>query len=190
MIFCPDCGTRNDESARFCDACGRSLADVAAATSATRPPLRSDQKDADGRILAADGQPLGEDIEESPGAERLLWKGRPSWFWSPRLAMTVRYRLTNQRLIVEKGFIGRHTEEIDLYRFHDVGVKQNAFERVVGMGDIRLTSADASSPHKVLHNIGDPIRVKDVLREASRIERHRRRVLLREEMRIDDFDGL
>jgi hypothetical protein len=189
-IYCPACGAQNDDSARFCDTCGRSLADVAAATSATRPTMRGDQKDGAGRLLGNDGQPVGEDIDGSPRGERQLWRGRPSWLWSPRMALTVRYRLTNQRLIMETGFIGRHTEEIDLYRINDVAVKQNALERMVGMGDIDLTAADATTPHRVLHNIGDPIRVKDLVREAARQERDRRRVLMREDVQVDDHDHL
>lgn len=185
-IYCPACGTANDSSARYCDACGRSLADVAEATAATRPTMRGDQKDQHGRLLGTDGTPIGEDLDGTPGGERLLWKGRPSWVWSPRMALTVRYRLTNQRLIMETGFIGRHTEEIDLYRVNDVAVKQNAFERIVSIGDIDLVSADASTPHRVLHNIGDPIRVKDLVREAARQERDRRRVLLREDVQVGD----
>jgi hypothetical protein len=187
-IYCPACGAQNDDSARFCDSCGRSLADVAEATAVTRPTMRGDQKDAQGRLLASDGRAVGDDIDGSPGGERLLWSGRPSWLWSPRMALTIRYRLTNQRLVVETGFVGRHTEEIDLYRINDVSVKQNPFERMVGMGDIDLTAADATTPHRVLANIGDPIRVKDLVREAARQERDRRRVLMREDVRIDEHD--
>ena len=76
---------------------------------------------------------------------------------------------------------------MDLYRVNDVGVKQNPFERIVGIGDIYVSSADSSTPHKFLHNIGDPVRVKDIIRELARIERHKRRVLLREDVGIDEF---
>ncbi len=187
MIYCPDCGTANDEGARFCDSCGRSLEDVKAASSAANPSMRNDQKDSQGRILADDGKPVGDDIDDTPGGERLVWKGRPSKLWSPRMALTNRYRLTNQRMVMEFGFIGRRTEEIDLYRINDVSVKQNPFERIVGIGDIYVSSADSSTPHKFLHNIGDPVRVKDIIRELARIERHKRRVLLREDVGIDEF---
>lgn len=185
-IYCPACGTQNDASARFCDSCGRSLADVGDVQAATRPTMRGDQKDQQGRLLGTDGRPVGNDLDDSPGGERVLWSGRPSWLWSPRMALTVRYRLTNQRLIMETGFIGRHTEEIDLYRVNDVAVMQNAFKRIVGIGDIDLTSADASTPHRRLRNIPDPIRIKDLIREASRQERDRRRVLVREDVHLDE----
>jgi hypothetical protein len=180
QIFCPDCGARNDADARFCDSCGRALADVRATVDATSRVTVADEKDAQGRILANDRQPVGEDAVE-PGGERLLWQGRPSKLWSPRLALTQRYRLTSQRLIMEYGFIGRRTEEIDLFRVNDVGVKQHPLERVTRMGDVYVASGDSSSPTRFLHNVATPDRVKDLIREAARVERMRRRVLLREE---------
>jgi hypothetical protein len=182
MIYCPDCGSPNDDDARFCDNCGRRMDDVKESQAATSGPQRGDQKDESGRILADDGLPLGEDLDGIPGGERMIWKGRPSKLWSPRMALTNRYRLTNQRLIIEFGFIGRRTEEIDLYRVNDVGVKQNPFERVVGIGDIFIASGDTSTPVKYLHNVKDSVRIKDMLREVARQERHRRRVLVREDV--------
>lgn len=180
-IFCPDCGSRNDSDARFCDSCGRNLDDVRATAEAATVVTVADEKDAHGRLLADDRQPVGDDPEEYPGGERELWRGRPSKLWSPRLALTQRYRLTSQRLIMTFGFIGRRTEEIDLYRINDVGVKQHPLERITRMGDVYIASADTSTPTKYLHNVETPDRVKDLIREAARVERQRRRVLLREE---------
>lgn len=181
MIYCPDCGTANDDDARFCAKCGRQLADVSVTQAAAATAPAASQVDRHGRLIADDNLPVGEDIDGIAGGERVIWAGRPSKLWSPRMALTNRYKLSTQRLMIEVGFIGRKTEEIDLFRVNDVGVKQNPFERIARIGDIFLASADSSSPTKYLHNVKQPDRVKDLLREASRQERHRRRVLLREE---------
>src|SRR5690606_364974 len=114
-IFCPDCGAQNDADAKFCDNCGRALQDVRETFEAVDRVTVGDEKDAGGRVLADDRRPVGEDPYEEPGGERVLWEGRPSKLWSPRMALTQRYRLTSQRLIMTFGFIGRRTEEIDLY---------------------------------------------------------------------------
>jgi hypothetical protein len=194
MITCPDCGTENDETARFCDNCGRRLDDVEPGAAATAEP--SSERAPQGRTttaelkgaplptgtaVAEDGLPVGQDLDGIPGGERVIWEGRPSRLWSPRMSLMNRYKLTTQRLIMEYGFIGKTTEEIELYRVMDVGVKQHPLERIVQMGDIYLASGDASTPTKYLHNIPDPNRVKDLLREATRQERDRRRVMLRED---------
>ena len=182
MITCPDCGTANDDTARFCDNCGRRLEDVKAEDTSTRPETHPDPVFSPGnQPVADDGLPVGEDLDGIPGGERLIWRGRPHKFWSPRMSLTNRYKLTNQRLMFEFGFIGRTTEEIDLYRVTDVGVKQHPLERITGMGDIYVASGDSSAPTKYLHNVPEPERVKDLIREASRQERHRRRVMLRED---------
>ena len=185
MITCPDCGTQNDESARFCDNCGRRLDDLKAAAPSSEPDPASAASAAvttsSGRPIADDGLPVGEDLDGIPGGERVIWAGRPSRLWSPRMSLMNRYRLTNQRLIMEFGFIGKTTEEIELYRVTDVGVKQHPLERITHMGDIYVASGDASTPTKYLHNIPEPNRIKDLIREATRQERERRRVMLRED---------
>jgi hypothetical protein len=181
-VYCPDCGTANDEGSRFCQTCGRQLGDVVEATAVMDPPVGGAQKDERGRMIADDGLPVGQDLDGEPGGERLLWKGRPNRLVSPRAALTNRYKLTNERLMIEHGFVGRRTEEIDLYRVNDVAVKQNPAERVIGVGDVRVVTTDASAPEKRLHNVREPDRVKDLIREAARAERQRRRVLLRDEV--------
>lgn len=182
MAFCPDCGTDNDEGAKFCQNCGRPMDDVADARRLMAPPPDRVRADAEGRMIADDGLPIGQDLDGEPGGERVLWAGRPNRIVSPRMALTNRYRLTNERLMIEYGFIGRRTEEIDLYRVNDVAVKQNPAERIAGFGDVRVITTDSSAPEKRLHNVRDPDRVKDLIREASRAERQRRRVLLRDEV--------
>ncbi len=182
MPFCPNCGTDNDDDARFCQSCGRALGDVAEATAVMEPPAGGNRADASGRMIADDGLPVGEDLDGEPGGERLLWKGRPNRIISPRVGLTNRYRLTNERLIIEQGFVGRRTEEIDLYRVNDVAVKQNPIERLTGLGDVHIITTDATGPDRRLLNVSNPDRVKDLIRQAARAERQRRRVLLRDEV--------
>ncbi len=202
--YCPNCGHENDVSASFCENCGRSLADVSATRSTVHPggarrpepagtaggtwsepdpvPTGMPADADDDRMLDNEGLPLGEPLSDDPNAERLLWRGRPSKLWSPRMSITNRYRLTDQRLRWEYGFIGRRVEEVDLFRVNDVAIKQAAFERILGFGDITIYMTDASSPQKVLHNVVGPERVKDLIRQAVRRERQRRRVIIREDM--------
>ncbi|MGH2559925.1 MAG: PH domain-containing protein [Thermomicrobiales bacterium] len=181
MAFCPDCGTENDDNARFCKSCGRQMTDVADARAVMDPSVGVAQADEEGRMIADDGLPVGEDLDGEQGGERLLWRGRPSKVFSPLKALTNRYKVTSERMMFEHGFVGRRTEEIDLYRVHDVSVKQNVVERIFGFGDILVETGDATAPNITLINVVDPDRVKDLLRQASRIERQRRRVLVREE---------
>ncbi|GIW04060.1 MAG: hypothetical protein KatS3mg059_0680 [Thermomicrobiales bacterium] len=181
MIRCPDCSTENPDDARFCINCGRDLRSAAATL---ETPAQSSQAPGKpvGEVLADDGLPVGEDVDGTPGGERILWEGRPGWplaWWS---AITNRYRVTTERLIQERGFIRKTTEQIDLYRIEDVDMRQGLIERLLGMGDIGLSTADATAPRIELHDVRDPNRIKDLIWKAARIERQRRRVLIREEL--------
>jgi hypothetical protein len=199
MPFCQTCGADNDDAVRYCGVCGKPVnaaaaaaiaaeeaaaaeAAAAAAEEAARPPLAS--KDP---LLAADGLPVGEDLDGAPGGERLLWSGRPFGPFSPILWLTRRYRVTNERMQINRGFISRSTEEVDLYRVTDVEVKQNLWGRIFGYGYVTVfapTNASSDSPNKSyrLRDIRKPDYVKDLIRQAARIERQRRRVLLRDEV--------
>lgn len=109
------------------------------------------------------------------GDEQMHWVGRPSRFWSPLSSFTTRYRLTSQRLVVERGLIGRRTESFGLFGINDIEIRQGIFARLAGIGDVFLYSSDREFPSTVLHNVDDPRRVKDLVHEAARKERNRRR---------------
>ena len=177
MVYCPACGTANADEAMFCSKCGRSLADVKQMRSGVNPQPAEQRIDDEGLIIGADGLPLGADLDGAPGGERFLWKGRPSFIASPILAIKNRYELTNERLKVARGFISRRRQEIDLYRVEDVEV-----QRILDIGHVYLYSSDASTPMYTLFDVPHPESVKDMVRRGSRLERDRRRVILRDEV--------
>jgi len=178
MPYCPECGTKNDDTARFCKNCGHSLEEVEAPADAAAPVGTAPEPEP-----AVRTRPVTvEDLDAEPGGERLLWQGHPSRLLAPRLGFSTRYRLTNERLQVIRGFLSRHTEEIELYRVNDIDMSQSFGERIFGLGDIQIEGTDATSPITRLDKIRGPAQVKDLLRAAARAERQRRRVLLRDEV--------
>jgi hypothetical protein len=180
VIYCPDCGTQNDANARFCKSCGRTLTDVAGANASSTAPQNVAAPS--GQMLADDGLPVGEDLDGEPGGERVLWTGRPNIPLSWIARITTRYKLTNERLMITRGFIGKSVEELELYRVNDVSMKQSMMERMFGLGDVRLETTDATTPEPQMKDIKNPERVKDMVRQAARAERQRRRVLYRDEV--------
>jgi hypothetical protein len=185
MVICPNCQTQNDNDARFCTNCGTALEDSAptnAAPDSAAPPPSGPEPHAPRGPLADDGLPVGVDLDGEPGGERLLWQGRPGWPLSWINRILTRYKLTNERLIIEHGFVRRRVEQVDLFRVHDVDYRQGVMERIFGMGDIGIETTDATAPDVKLVDVKDPNRVKDLVWQAARIERQRRRVLLREDV--------
>lgn len=116
-----------------------------------------------------------------PQKEETIWKGGPSRFAAPRKAITERYEATTERLKVEYGLLNRHTEEIELFRVQDLSVKSSMFDRILGVGDIVIHSGDATGGYIVLWDVPDAEHVKDLIRDASRVERQRHRVGVFEE---------
>ena len=108
--------------------------------------------------------------------EELLWSGRPY------LSIGVRYELTTQRVRLIRGLLGRSYHEIELVRVRDTSVTQHLGERALNVGDVTISSTDPSHPEFVLHNVKDPMAVREMIRKATMQEKQRRGLHYREEM--------
>ena len=104
-------------------------------------------------------------------------------FWALYLLATftarrsVRYRLTAQRLEIERGILGKRYESIDLFRVRDVVLDQTVLERVRGVGRITVISSDAVEPTLTLGPVASARRLYDQLRDAVAHARKEARVL-------------
>ncbi len=119
--------------------------------------------------LADEAPPLGDE-------EKLLWEGRPF------LSLTTYYRVTNQRVRAQYGMIGRDYDDIELIRIQDLDRTQGLTERVLGIGDVHITSSDPSRPTLVLRNVADPDQVHEIVRKAMLEARKKYRYSVQEEM--------
>jgi hypothetical protein len=108
--------------------------------------------------------------------EQQLWRGRPY------LTIGTIYELTSQRIRVMKGILGNKIDEIELVRVRDTRVKQHVGERVLDVGDITIISNDPSNPEYILHNVRNPIEVRELIRNAVNKEKERRGLRYREDM--------
>ena len=115
-------------------------------------------------------------ITDQPEKEELLWSGRPY------LSIGVRYELTSQRVRLIRGLLGRSYHEIELVRVRDTSVNQHLGERALNVGDVSITSNDPSHPEFTLHNVKDPMEVREMIRQATMKEKQRRGLHFREEM--------
>jgi hypothetical protein len=108
--------------------------------------------------------------------EQILWEGRPL------LSLTERYVLTTERIRLFNGLLSKSAENIELIRLQDIDYTQGISERVLGIGDIVLRSADASEPVAVLNNIKDPEQVSALIRKAWLDVRSRSGLIFREQL--------
>jgi hypothetical protein len=122
-------------------------------------------------------QALSDDaVVEMEGDEQILWQGRPF------MSVAVRYLITDQRIHVARGLLGRDFQNVDLVRIQDIDHRQSFGNRMVNRGDIEIRSHDPAAPVIVLENISDPDEVYEILRRAVRKARQDQGLTFQEEM--------
>ncbi len=93
-----------------------------------------------------------------------------------RRRLSILYRLTNVRFFYESGVLRRVTDRIEVIHIDDVKVTQGFIQRMLGVGDIELTTSDKTAVSIVLIGIDDVIRVADMIDTVRRELRNRRGV--------------
>ncbi len=67
--------------------------------------------------------------------------GASWWGWN-----TVRYTLTNKKIIFQKGVFSKTIKSIELWRVKEVIFKRSVFESIFGVGNLVLVSKDLTGP--------------------------------------------
>lgn len=115
--------------------------------------------------------PAGDDDEELT-----LWKGRPL------LSISNHYVITNERVRLVHGILGKDRQDIELIRIQDIDITQTIRERALNVGDLIIHSHDRSAPKVVLNNVRDPETIHKLLRQAVRDARKKHNITFQEEM--------
>jgi hypothetical protein len=108
--------------------------------------------------------------------EKVLWQGKPF------LSLVEAYTITNERIKIVKGLISKDIENFELIRVQDLDVNQSVGGRLIGLGDITISGADATTPIIILRNVSQPHKVYELLRKAWLAARKKYGLIFREEM--------
>jgi uncharacterized membrane protein YdbT with pleckstrin-like domain len=138
---------------------------------------------------------MSEQASTSSTSEQQVWSGTPSqwqnlWAWvSCILIVTIpwalwralvtkntSYVLTDQRLKATRGVFNRVTDDLELYRVKDTHFQQTFWQRMVGIGDIVLSTSDTTTPTVVLSDIRDAEGVRETVRGLVEQRRDAKRV--------------
>lgn len=118
------------------------------------------------------------------------WKDRKRILGMP-ITFT-RYRLSEDRLFCEKGFLNIKQDEVLLYRVRDLQLTISLGQRIFGVGTICVVSSDKSLPHLDLVNVKDPRNVKELIHrsveDAKDARRMRTMEVMGNDMAEDNFD--
>ncbi|MCA9579506.1 MAG: PH domain-containing protein [Polyangiales bacterium] len=89
----------------------------------------------------------------------------------------VHYRITTQRIILEHGILSKRMDQVDTYRINDFVVERPFGQRLMGTGNIALTSIDRTNPEMRIEGIKtDVLALYEKLREAAQDQKMRRGV--------------
>ena len=109
----------------------------------------------------------------------IVWQDRKRTLFGLPWSFT-RYSITNEKVLIDIGFLNRTEEEIRLYRITDVTLSRSLGERIFKLGTIHCCSGDKSTPELDIKRIKNPREIKDMLSDLVEKSRNERRVAIRE----------
>lgn len=192
VISCPDCGHDVSTMAPACPHCGRpSPAGMTPIAAVPGPPLQEQtlwQGTPSWMLLAGRIVVIVFTLIALPLAVHFA----ATAFGNPRIAqigwlatalvvllqiaalllalarlLSLGYKITNQRVIVESGMLTKSLSEIDLRYIDDSRFSQSVMQRLLGLGDVTIVSSDKQLPMLTLHGVRDPRAVRELLRSTA-----------------------
>ena len=109
----------------------------------------------------------------------VIWTDKKRPIFGLPLSFT-KYILTEEKLIINMGFLSKSEEEIRLYRITDFSVKQSLFQRIFGVGNINISSSDNMQGEFTISQIKNPYEIKNKLSDMVEIERQKKGIVTNE----------
>jgi hypothetical protein len=153
LINCPDCGKEVSTAAKACPSCGCPVAEKVAQT--------------------------GEPAAKGPTQDELLAEVRPSWwnyFWhlfffflivppiiaACRRASTI-LRVYTNRITLERGLFSKCYQDYLPRDIRSIDVDQSFLARMVGIGDITISTAATVDAAEKIEGIPDPKGIRELI---------------------------
>lgn len=70
------------------------------------------------------------------------------------IVKSIRYRISNYRIDIERGILGKKIDTLELWHVEDIQFRQSFLDRILGVGNITIISHDDTTPQ--LRMIGLP----------------------------------
>ncbi len=119
--------------------------------------------------------------------ETMVWEGHPSqwsnattyimavlfsWLLFPLLLAMIaylktkatKYVVTNQRIKILSGLMGRDIEEVELYRVKDSSLSRSIFDKIRGTGSVILHTSDRTTPVVWIRCIPNAVPLREQIR--------------------------
>jgi uncharacterized membrane protein YdbT with pleckstrin-like domain len=87
--------------------------------------------------------------------------------WRLAVLKSHRYRITDQRMVIESGVLSRRIDEMDMRTVEDLEFQQSLVERLLGIGDITIISSDRSNARTRLVGLAGPRELRELIRSSA-----------------------
>jgi uncharacterized membrane protein YdbT with pleckstrin-like domain len=97
------------------------------------------------------------------------------YFWLKQKGS--RYRITSERVVIERGIFSKRVDQIDVYRINDYTLELPFGQRMMGTGNLVLDAMDRSTPQLRLAGLNTDVRqLYEDLRKATEAQKRLRGV--------------
>jgi membrane protein YdbS with pleckstrin-like domain len=84
--------------------------------------------------------------------------------WHAAVLRSHRYKVSNQRILLETGVLSKRIDEVDMRTVEDIEFRQRLLERLLGIGDIAIIAADKGMARFRLIAVENPRDVRELIR--------------------------
>ena len=110
---------------------------------------------------------------------KIIWQDRKRPIFGLPLSFT-KYKMTEEKLLIDTGVLSIKEEEIQLYRIMDLTLKRSLWQRIFNVGTIHCCSGDKTTPEFEIKDIKNPSEVKELLSKHIEEQRDKKRIAGRE----------
>jgi uncharacterized membrane protein YdbT with pleckstrin-like domain len=153
LINCPECGKQVSTAAKSCPSCGFPIAE------------KVSQTDVSNSDVAKSGELLA---EVRPSWWRFFWH----WFffflivppiiaWYRRASLVM--RVFPSRITIERGFFSKCYQDYLPRDIRSIDVDQSFGQRIVGIGDITISTSATAEASEKIEGIPDPRGIRELI---------------------------
>ena len=84
--------------------------------------------------------------------------------WHATVLRSHRYRVSNQRIVMESGALSKRIDEVDMRTVEDIEFRQGFLERMLGIGQIDIIAADKRLARFRLLGVERPRELRELIR--------------------------
>jgi len=152
LIQCPDCKRQVSSEAKSCPSCGYPIVERVHDGAVAAVPEETD------RLL----------MEVRPSWWKFFWHLVFAWLLIPLLVAIYRrhslvLRIYSDRVALERGIFTKEHREFFIKDIRSIDVDQTILERLVGIGDLTISTAATVDAAEEIPGVPAPMRVKDLL---------------------------